>query len=421
MSSIVIAIPARHASTRLPGKPLLPLAGKPMLAHVIARAKAFSGARIVLATEHPGIAAVAREADVEVVMTRADHPTGSDRLAEMCALLQLAPDAIVVNLQGDEPQMPLSALQSVVHALQADPEAAIATLATPIVSAEELFDPNCVKVVLGQNLRALYFSRAPMPYARDAFARDRTQLPAGPFLRHLGLYAYRASALQALAKLPQSPLELIESLEQLRALEAGMPIAVRMALEAIPAGVDSEDDLRRVESDLVLGEIKSRSAGGMRISARRLMFVCMGNICRSPLSWAMANKLARDRGWSSLLKLESAGTHAYHRNAPADLRSQMSARALGLDLSQHRARLLDDTDWLNFDLILAHDERNLADIKAQAPAAVHPRIRLLMDFAPDAGYREVPDPYSGDHSDFILAAQLIKQGVEGLFKAIEPR
>ncbi len=245
--SLVVAIPARMGASRLPGKPLADIGGRPLIAHVIARAQALEGAQCVVATDDERIAAAARAAGVAAVLTRADHPTGSDRLAELGEHLGWHGREIIVNLQGDEPLMPLSCLRAVVDALRADPSAAAATLATPVSSAREAFDPSCVKVVAAADGRALYFSRAPIPWARDAFAREREHLPEGlPMLRHLGLYAYRAHTLRRFAALPQGRLERFESLEQLRLLENGLPIALRLAPEPIPPGVDTPEDLERV-------------------------------------------------------------------------------------------------------------------------------------------------------------------------------
>lgn len=243
----VVAIPARYASTRLPGKPLLPIGGVPMIVHVARRALAAGAAEVVVATDEPRIAAALAGSGVEVVMTDAGHASGSDRLAE-CATRRAWPDeTIVVNLQGDEPMAPASGIRAVAEVLAAG-AAPMATLATPIGSVEELFDPNCVKLVRGADGRALYFSRAPLPWPRDAFAADRTRLPDGvPFLRHIGIYAYRAGFLRAFTRLARTPLEQAESLEQLRALEHGHAIAVGIAPEPFPPGVDTPEDLARAE------------------------------------------------------------------------------------------------------------------------------------------------------------------------------
>jgi len=243
----IVAIPARMGSTRLPGKPLLPIGGVPMVVHVARRALAAGAADVVVATDDGRIVDALSDSGVRVLMTRADHASGSDRLAECAELCGWADDAIVVNLQGDEPLAPASGIRAVARALAED-DAPMATLATPIASIEELFDPNCVKLVHDAAGRALYFSRAPLPWPREAFARDRATLPPDIlFLRHIGIYAYRAGFLRRFARLERTPLERIESLEQLRALEHGFAIAVREAPEPFPPGVDTVEDLARVE------------------------------------------------------------------------------------------------------------------------------------------------------------------------------
>lgn len=243
----IVAIPARYASTRLPGKPLLPIAGVPMIVHVAQRALAAGASEVVIATDDVRIEKALHVSGVRVVMTRSDHPSGSDRLAEVAQTLGWDEDAIVVNLQGDEPMAPVSGIRAVAAAL-AEGAAPMATLATPVERADQLFNPNCVKVVRDQAGHALYFSRAPLPWPRDAFAHDRSLLPEQvPFLRHIGIYAYRAGFLRRLADLPSTPLERTESLEQLRAIEHGFPIAVGIAPEPFPAGVDTAEDLARVE------------------------------------------------------------------------------------------------------------------------------------------------------------------------------
>lgn len=245
--SFIVAIPARYGSTRLPGKALLPLAGVPMIVHVARRARAAGAAEVVVATDDVRIEAALSGSGVRVVMTRADHASGSDRLAECADLCAWPDDAIVVNLQGDEPLAPASGIRTVAAALAED-DAPMATLATPLHDVAELFDPNCVKLVRAASGRALYFSRAPLPWPRDAFAHERARLPAGaPFLRHVGIYAYRAGFLRRFASLPRTPLEQLESLEQLRALEHGHAIAVRIAPEPFPPGVDTAEDRARAE------------------------------------------------------------------------------------------------------------------------------------------------------------------------------
>ncbi|MGA9421518.1 MAG: 3-deoxy-manno-octulosonate cytidylyltransferase [Rhodanobacteraceae bacterium] len=246
----IVAIPARYASTRLPGKPLRSIAGVPMIVHVARRALVAGAIEVVVATDDVRIGEALRAESVRVVMTRADHESGSERLAECAGALDWPDETIVVNLQGDEPFAPASGIRAVAEAL-ARGDAPMATLATPLISAAQLIDPNCVKVVCDGAGRALYFSRAPLPWARDAFARNRDLLPdAVPFLRHIGIYAYRAGFLKRLAALPSLPLERAESLEQLRALEHGHAITVRTAPEPFPPGIDTAEDLARAERAL---------------------------------------------------------------------------------------------------------------------------------------------------------------------------
>jgi len=245
--AFIVAIPARMASTRLPGKPLRLLGGEPLIAHVARRALGAGARAVVVATDDARVADALRDTDVTICITRADHVSGSDRLAECAAQLRWPDDAIVVNLQGDEPFAPASGLRAVAQALVED-DAPMATLAAPIMDAAQVFDPNCVKLVTDASGHALYFSRAPLPWARDAFARDRECLPQGiPFLRHIGIYAYRAGFLKDFSALPSTPLERAESLEQLRALEHGFAIAVRIAPEPFPPGVDTQADLEAAQ------------------------------------------------------------------------------------------------------------------------------------------------------------------------------
>lgn len=248
----VVAIPARYGSTRLPGKPLLPIAGVPMIVLVVRRALQAGAREVVVATDDQRIVDALIGSGVNVALTRADHASGTDRLAELAALRGWDEATIVVNLQGDEPLAPASGIRAVAMALAAS-KCPMATLATPLHSTEELLDPNCVKLVRNAANHALYFSRAPIPWPRDAFTADRQLLPAGiPFLRHIGIYAYRAGFLGTLAALPRTPLEIAESLEQLRALEHGHAIVVAIAPEPFPAGVDTAADLERVERILGL-------------------------------------------------------------------------------------------------------------------------------------------------------------------------
>ncbi len=245
----VVAIPARLGSTRLHAKALCLIAGEAMIVHVARRALEAGACEVVVATDDVRIADAVAPLGVAVCMTSADHTSGTDRLAECAELRGWADERIIVNLQGDEPLAPPAAIRAVAQAL-ATSNARIATLAQPLSDTDELFDPNCVKLVRDVNGLALYFSRAPIPWHRDAFARDRVSLPDGPWLRHIGIYAYTVSDLRAFAAMEAGVLEGIESLEQLRALEAGWPIAAALSPAPFPAGVDTEADLARVEAAL---------------------------------------------------------------------------------------------------------------------------------------------------------------------------
>ncbi|GGY02489.1 3-deoxy-manno-octulosonate cytidylyltransferase [Paludibacterium paludis] len=246
MIPFVVVIPARMASSRLPGKPLADIAGKPMVVRVAERARRSSATRVVVATDHTAVAAACEADGIDVVMTRADHPSGTDRLAEVVGLLSLPDDALIVNVQGDEPLID-PALIDRLAAVMAGCDAPMATLAHPVHDAGDFLNPNVVKVVLDRNDRALYFSRAPIPWPRDAFAGSARTMPDGmPVLRHIGMYAYRASFLNTYTRLAPSPLENIEALEQLRVLWHGHDIVVARVEKAPPAGVDTPEDLARV-------------------------------------------------------------------------------------------------------------------------------------------------------------------------------
>lgn len=243
----MVVIPARYASSRLPGKPLLELAGKPMVQHVYARALESGAEAVVVATDDARIRDAVEAFDGQVVMTRNDHPSGTDRIAEVAESLGWTPDSIVVNLQGDEPLMPPELIRTVAKDLEDHPDADISTLCTPIRDAEEFFDPHVVKVVRDQAGYALYFSRAPIPWDRDEFATGSRTLPTGvPHLRHIGLYAYRAGFLQHYSQLTPAPIETSEMLEQLRALWHGTRIHVAEASTSPGHGVDTRADLDRV-------------------------------------------------------------------------------------------------------------------------------------------------------------------------------
>jgi 3-deoxy-manno-octulosonate cytidylyltransferase (CMP-KDO synthetase) len=245
--SFIVIIPARLASTRLPNKPLADLGGKPMVVRVAERAQASGAARIVVATDHADILAACAAHGIEACMTAASHPSGTDRIAEVARTLGLPADAVVVNLQGDEPLIDPALLAACAARISQD--VPMATCAHPLHDALDAFNPNVVKVVLDKQGRALYFSRATIPWHRDAFAQNRDQLPAGYVpLRHIGLYAYSNAFLQQYPQLEPSPLETIEALEQLRVLWHGVPIAVHVTDSAPAAGVDTPEDLERVRA-----------------------------------------------------------------------------------------------------------------------------------------------------------------------------
>ena len=249
-----VLIPARYASTRLPGKPLADIAGKPMVVRVAENARNSGAARVVVATDDARIADAARAHGVDACLTRSDHPTGTDRLAEAAIALGLADDAIVVNVQGDEPLLAPALVARMAALLASRPEAAIATACHPIHDAAEAFNPNVVKVVLDRAGFALYFSRATIPWAREAFAPARAgappdHLPEGlPIYRHYGLYAYRAAFLRRFPTLTPAPIERFEALEQLRALWHGERIVVEVTAGTPAPGVDTPEDLERVRA-----------------------------------------------------------------------------------------------------------------------------------------------------------------------------
>ena len=253
--SFTVLIPARHGSTRLPGKPLADIGGKPMVVRVAERAQRAGPARVVVATDDERIRAAVAAHGIDACLTRSDHPTGTDRLAEATRLLDLPDDAIVVNVQGDEPLLAPSLIRAVAALLAAHPDAAIATACHGIVDPAEAFNPNVVKVVLDANRYALYFSRATIPWARDAFALGRGVVPPGlPLYRHYGIYAYRVDFLRRFPGLPPAPIERFEALEQLRALWHGHRIVVEIT-EGTPApGVDTEDDLAQVRAIYARGD-----------------------------------------------------------------------------------------------------------------------------------------------------------------------
>ncbi len=253
--SFRIVIPARYDSTRLPGKPLLAIGDKPLIQHVYERARESGAEEIVIATDDDRILNAAQAFGAEVCMTSADHANGTERLAEVVERFDWPQDDVVVNLQGDEPLMPQVCLDQVAKLLNRHSQCQIATLCTPITSENEMFDPHVVKVVRDKEGLAMYFSRAPIPWHREMFTHGEPSMPQDHpvYQRHIGLYAYRAGFLKKYRQLQPSPLEQIESLEQLRAMWHQYQIAVEEALRIPPPGVDTKADLGRVREALPSG------------------------------------------------------------------------------------------------------------------------------------------------------------------------
>ncbi|WP_263079980.1 3-deoxy-manno-octulosonate cytidylyltransferase [Endozoicomonas sp. Mp262] len=250
--SFTVVIPARFGSSRLPGKPLADIAGKPMVQHVYERAVESQASRVIIATDDERIVSVAESFGADVCMTQSGHPSGTDRLQEVVSLYGMADNEIIVNVQGDEPLIPPSVINQVARNLCQADTAGAATLCEPLSSTEQLFDPHIVKVVSDQQGYALYFSRAPMPWARDHFAMaDSQSLPTvDVFRRHIGIYAYRVSLLNQYVQWGICPIEKLEALEQLRLLWHGHRIHVADAIETPPAGVDTEQDLEFIRQQL---------------------------------------------------------------------------------------------------------------------------------------------------------------------------
>lgn len=243
-----VVIPARLASTRLPAKPLLTLAGRPMILHVCERALASGADQVVVATEDPAIMEAVAHMPVDGMLTSAEHVSGTSRIAEVCSRMRWSEETIVVNLQGDEPLMPSELIAELASTLRSDSSCQVATMAAAMTHWDEVLDPNIVKVVVNSQQRALYFSRAPIPCERDMQYVEGDFTPPGIYWRHIGMYAYTAAYLRKYASLAPSPLEDLEKLEQLRVLWHGDAIKVLSVPEAPPPGVDTEADRQRVEA-----------------------------------------------------------------------------------------------------------------------------------------------------------------------------
>tara|TARA_R110002110_G_scaffold66978_1_gene183141 strand:+ start:242924 stop:243688 length:765 start_codon:yes stop_codon:yes gene_type:complete len=249
--SFSVVIPARFGSTRLPGKPLLDIGGKPMVQRVWEQACLSNARQVVIATDDQRILSAAGEFGAVACMTDADHPSGTDRLQQVAQQLDWSDEHIVVNVQGDEPLIPPAVIDQVAANLAQQAQAAVATLCEPVSSVAELMNPNVVKVVRDSNSLAMYFSRAPIPWPRDAFATAQAELPVlGSWYRHIGIYAYRTRFLHQYVSWNPAPLEQLEQLEQLRALFHGERIHVDVAAAAVPGGVDTAEDLESVRAAL---------------------------------------------------------------------------------------------------------------------------------------------------------------------------
>ncbi|WNO11260.1 3-deoxy-manno-octulosonate cytidylyltransferase [Teredinibacter sp. KSP-S5-2] len=245
-----VIIPARFQSSRLPGKPLADIAGKPMIQRVYESASASDAEQIIVATDNQKVFDTVKGFGGEVCMTSETHESGTDRLQEVAAQYHFDEEHIVVNVQGDEPLIPAAVINQVARNLDSNPDVSAATLSESITNKTVLFDPNCVKVVADKNGRACYFSRAPIPWVRDAFAEGAESLPDSPlFQRHIGIYAYRVGMLNRFVQWPIGGLESLEKLEQLRILENGENIHVQEACEVVPGGVDTPEDLIRIQAE----------------------------------------------------------------------------------------------------------------------------------------------------------------------------
>lgn len=246
---IVVCIPARYQSTRLPGKPLLEIAGKPLILWALESAAQLKAQQMLVATDDQRITDVVEKAGYQAIMTADDHSSGTDRLAEVAELMNWSDDTIVVNYQGDEPMTPQANIEQLVQALIDSPQAAIATLYQMIENFDDFVNPNHVKLITDENDQALYFSRAPIPYYREGFEAQKLDNNIS-YKHHIGLYAYRAGFLKEFSKLTPSKLEQTESLEQLRALSHGFKIVTIKAMEKMPHGIDTAEDVLNFEKSL---------------------------------------------------------------------------------------------------------------------------------------------------------------------------
>ncbi|MFC3193626.1 3-deoxy-manno-octulosonate cytidylyltransferase [Marinicella sediminis] len=243
----VVCVPARYASSRLPGKPLIKLKGKELILWAVESAQSLGASQVVVATDDARIESLVAGAGHQVVMTSATHQSGTDRIAECAHLMGWSDDTWVLNYQGDEPQIPVDNVRQVIDMVQQHPEASIGTLYQEITRIEQVMDPNCVKLVTDHTGRALYFSRAPIPYSQATFGEPPSMPPETSYKHHIGLYMYKVSFLKKFAALPPSEMELLESLEQLRALAHGEVIVAARATQVMPRGIDTAEDVAAFE------------------------------------------------------------------------------------------------------------------------------------------------------------------------------
>jgi len=426
MTDFKVVIPARYGSSRLPAKPLMDIAGKPMVVHVYERALLSKAKTVVVATDDERIVQALKPYGAKVVMTSPNHPSGTDRLQEVAAKMRWDDDDIIVNVQGDEPLIPPEVINQVAANLAANRQAGIATLAEAIENVAQLTNPNIVKLVRDANNMAMYFSRATMPWARDAFAQGIHELPVKDlYWRHLGIYAYRVSFLNAYVKWPPAVLEQVEALEQLRALYYGVKIHVDKACVSLPAGVDTQEDLERVRAIVAAQKVveapkptPEKNANADKIN---VLFVCLGNICRSPTAEGVFKTMVEKSGWKDMFNIDSAGTAAYYVGEPPDKRAQKYAKARGYDLSKLRARFISPQDFKKFDYILVMDKKNLVEMEKVQKYCKDPKakLQLFLDYHPNQqSDQEVPDPYNGSDKGFDVVLDLVEPTAENLLKTL---
>ena len=476
-----VVIPARFESTRLPGKVLLDIAGKPMIQHVWDRARESGACEIVIATDNDQVANAGHAFGADVCMTSESCNSGTDRVAEVCQLYDWQDDMPVVNVQGDAPLIPPASIRRAADLLLEDLGAGMSTLCVSIKSEEEYLDPNVVKVVFDSHGRAIYFSRAPIP------AGGHGSDSAWEFAwRHLGLYAYRPFALQRLSASEPCQLEQLERLEQLRAIWLGMEIKIAVDEEAHGPDVDTADDLLKVEELMAANppaleaeagtepeedeqpaadknapkagkgkgskkaddtgerpepatteepadsnmraesEVTDASGGIQDVPAdssepASVLFVCMGNICRSPTAEGVMRSLLETAGEGLSVIIDSAGTHAYHEGEKPDRRATAVALSRGIDLSTQRARGVQPDDFNTFDLILAMDEDNLALLKKMQPENSPAELGLFMNYSRRSPGASVPDPYYGGSMGFERVLDMLDEAAQGLLEELRRR